>query len=127
MRILIADHTTDLRKFEPGLAQIGHEVRVAIDGLAAFRLAREWPPELVLARVDLPRMDGLALVAALQALGQTRPGALTLAGPDGDLRSRTRAQQLGVESYLSLPVEEMDLVRAVWRAGCSPSSDTSGR
>jgi CheY-like chemotaxis protein len=123
MRILIADHTSALADLGPELSSAGHDIRVAADGLAALRLARSWPPDLVLAAVDLARMDGLALAAALRALGLVGADGLALAGPDGDVHARTRAQQLGLGTYLALPVDPMELVRVVWRAGC----DAEGR
>ncbi len=121
MRILIADHTTALSDHGPGLTAAGHEVRVATEGVAALRLARDWSPELVLVRVDLPGMDGLALAASLRALGRVGSHGLALAGAKDDVHARTRASQLGVGTYLSLPVDQMELVRAVWRAGCRPT------
>jgi DNA-binding response OmpR family regulator len=126
VRIVIADHTPTLAELEPGLTSAGHEVRMASDGLAALRLARGWPPDLVLARVDLAKMDGLALAAALQALGLVKSDGLALAGRDGDVHARTRARQLGVATYLPLPVDPMQVVRAVWRAACgSPARGAS--
>jgi DNA-binding response OmpR family regulator len=116
MRTLIADQTPALVDLRTGLEAGGHEVRRAADGIEALRLARAWTPDLVIARVDLARMDGLALVAALRALGCAEPWGLALAGPEDDLHTRARARQLGVGTYLPFPVEGAALAGVLRRA-----------
>lgn len=117
MKILIADHGGALEAAELSmvLAAGGHEVQVAQDGLQALRTARAWSPDLLLAPVHLPRMDGLALTAALRALGGGGAPAVVLLGPDGDHHTRSRGRALGVAAYLPLPLQPAALLQVVWR------------
>jgi len=84
-------------------------VRVAADGEAALRAARQLPPDLVVSDIAMPRMDGYALcralkddpeLAAVPVLLLTRLTTLQdivrslEAGADGFLRKRYDADQL---------------------------------
>ena len=91
------------------------EVQAVRDGVDALRLARAWSPALVLAAVGLPRMDGLALTAALGALGAHPATAIVLVGLEDDFHARSRGRELGIAAYLPLPLDPAALLRAVWR------------
>ena len=69
LRVLIVEDNHDaaymLRKL---LQSMGHEVAVAGDGKAALGLALVFRPDLVLADIGLPQMDGYAMAQALRAL-----------------------------------------------------------
>lgn len=115
MRILVADQTGALAPpciiF---LSYWGHEVEVVSDGLAALRMARSWRPDLVLAPVDLERMDGLTLAAALRAAARTSPVEVALAGPPSAL-ARERALDAGAVAYLETPLSVVALALTVQR------------
>jgi hypothetical protein len=49
----------------------GYELRVAPDGAGGLALARDWPAELVLLDMQLPDMDGFAVLRRLRELPQT--------------------------------------------------------
>jgi two-component system response regulator MprA len=114
MRILVADQAGDLA---PAciifLAYWGHEVAVVRDGLEALRKARSWQPDLVVAPVELERMDGLTLAAALRAAGKSCSAAVALAGAPGDVAARSRALALGAVAYLETPLAVVALANAV--------------
>jgi CheY-like chemotaxis protein len=115
MRILVADQTGALAPpciiF---LAYWGHEVEVVSDGLAALRKARSWRPDLVLAPVELERMDGLTLAAALRAAARTAPVEVALAGPPS-LAARERALDVGAVAYLETPLSLVALALTLRR------------
>lgn len=115
MRILVADQTGALAPpciiF---LAYWGHEVEVVSDGLAALRKARSWRPDLVLAPVELERMDGLTLAAALRAAARTAPVEVALAGPPS-LAARERALDVGAVAYLETPLSLVALALTLKR------------
>jgi len=117
MKILMTDPSGALAEAEvaAALAAGGHEVQIVRDGIVALRVARAWSPELVLASVHLPRMDGLALTAALQALAGRAAPAIALLGPERDAHARTRGRALGVTAYVPLPLEVAALLQVVWR------------
>ena len=118
MKVLVADERGDLA---PSciifLAYWGHEVAVVRDGLAALRKARAWRPDLIVAPVELGRMDGLTLAAALKAAERSSPAptAIALAGPRGDEAARRQALAMGAVAYLELPLAVVALAEAVRR------------
>ncbi len=66
-RVLVADDEAEVRWFYVGvLRQAGARVIEARDGVHALELARDAVPDLVLADIDMPRLDGLGLCAALR-------------------------------------------------------------
>lgn len=117
MRILIVDHSGLLQGAELSavLGAGGHEVRLVRDGIDALRVARAWPAELVVASVHQPRMDGLALVAALRALGGAAAPEVVLCGPEQHHHARARARELGAAAYLTLPLQPTPLLQVLWR------------
>ncbi|MGB8931399.1 MAG: response regulator [Anaeromyxobacteraceae bacterium] len=96
------------------LSYWGHEVEVVSDGLAALRKARSWRPDLVLAPVELDRMDGLTLAAALQAAAKASPVDVALAGPPSGA-ARERALDAGAVAYLETPLSVVALALTVKR------------
>ena len=70
---VVADLLADL------LADEGHTVRCAPDGLAALAAVEQEPPDLVVSDVMLPRLDGLSLVRSLRARGCRVPVVLVSA------------------------------------------------
>src|SRR5574341_2008172 len=73
-RILVADDDPVIRAvLEEALVSFGHTVVVVGDGIAALAEARANPPDLVLLDQLMPGMDGLGVLAALQADPRLRP------------------------------------------------------
>jgi two-component system, OmpR family, KDP operon response regulator KdpE len=127
MRILIADGDGALAPTcLVFFAYWGHEVEVALNGLAALRRAHSWEPDVVVSEVALDRMDGLSLTAAIQADARLRGTVVVLAGPAEDVHARRRARDLGVHAYLSTPLVVKDLHRLVSRLAESRGASARG-
>lgn len=73
-RILLADDDPTLcQALEAALATFGYTPIVVHDGAAALAVARADPPDLIILDQVMPVMDGLAVLAALQADPRLRP------------------------------------------------------
>jgi len=71
--VLVVDDVADVRHmFGRFLTQEGIEPSFAADGVEGLAAARVYRPDLVLCDVEMPRMDGVALCAALRAEDATR-------------------------------------------------------
>ncbi|WP_208647347.1 sensor histidine kinase [Corallococcus interemptor] len=67
LRVLVAEDDPVYRKLlQLALAPFRFELMEAEDGLAALELARRHPPDIVLADVLMPRLDGFRLCLALR-------------------------------------------------------------
>jgi two-component system, chemotaxis family, sensor kinase CheA len=66
--ILVVDDSMTTRTLEKSILEAhGYRVRVAVDGLEALSLLRAEKADLVIADVQMPRMDGFELLAALKS------------------------------------------------------------
>ncbi|MBA9001833.1 SpoIIE family protein phosphatase [Thermomonospora cellulosilytica] len=108
-RVLVADDNRDMRAYLRRLLRPGYEVQTVGDGLAALETARSRPPDLVIADVMMPGMDGLRLVAELRSDPRTArvPVLLlsALAGPG----SSVEGLAAGADDYLVKPFSAAEL------------------
>jgi CheY-like chemotaxis protein len=102
--LLVDDHADALEALERIMRLMGHDVRGALDGESALRVAAEFRPDMVVLDIGLPGMDGYEVARRLRAL----PGledvtliALTGYGQHDDLE---RARQAGFDHHLLKPV-----------------------
>jgi CheY-like chemotaxis protein len=104
LRILVVEDNEDAAESLTTILEVwGHEVRVALDGLAALEIAAAWQPEVVLSDLGLPAMDGYALARRLRqipALGRAVLIALSGYGRDED---RRQAFDAGFDHHLVKP------------------------
>jgi CheY-like chemotaxis protein len=66
-RVLVVDDNPDMRVYLQRLLGEHWDVTTATDGEQALRLAEQLTPDLVLADVMLPRMDGFELLTRIRA------------------------------------------------------------
>jgi CheY-like chemotaxis protein len=95
------------------LRSLGHEARVAHDGLAALRVAEEFQPDVVLLDIGMPGLDGYEVARRLRAMARERPlriVAVTGWGQDAD---RQRSNEAGFDLHLVKPVDASELARAL--------------
>ena len=81
----------------------GFAVQTAETGAAALALLRTVVPDVVLAHLDVPDMDGLTLVRRLRE--EAPEAGLVLVAEHASLESAVEAIRLGVRDYLRPPVE----------------------
>jgi len=114
-RILVVDSTEHFRLYLLDLlTDAGHYVVTARDGQEAFRLAQEWVPDLVIADILLPGMDGLALCQKIKAHPRlSRIPVVTITGL-GSEEYRTLGQQAGVDLFMAKPIQAEDLLQKVY-------------
>jgi two-component system capsular synthesis sensor histidine kinase RcsC len=66
VHVLIAEDEILLRLvYEEFVADLGHKVLVAIDGLEALELLRAGPVDVLVTDLNMPRMDGHELLAVV--------------------------------------------------------------
>lgn len=85
LRILVVDDDMYAREALGGLlAEEGYDVRGAHDGVSAFAQLAAFRPDVVITDVRMPRMDGLALVDAINALPGRPPRIIFVSASEGD-------------------------------------------
>jgi len=104
-RVLVADDIPDAAEMMHLLIEcMGHDVRVAADGVQAVALAMEFRPQIALLDIGMPRMDGYEAARQIRAaLGhEVFLVALTGWGQEEDQR---RAHAAGFDRHLTKPAE----------------------
>ena len=109
LTVLVADDDADMRRYVAGCLVGPVRILEASDGLDALRLARALTPDLVIADVVMPGLDGHALCEALHA------GAATAAIPVLIVSGETRGPPGCADGFLSKPFNAACLRAAVGR------------
>jgi two-component system response regulator PrrA len=121
-RVLVVDDDADVRtSLERALRLSGFAVTTAGDGAQALRAVAADPPDCLVLDVTMPRMDGVAVVTALRALGHDVPVCLLSARSTVD--DRVAGLEAGADDYLVKPFALAELVarlRALLRRPATP-------
>ncbi len=111
--LVVDDHEPLLAAIKVILESQGYEVLTATDGLKALEVMEQVNPDLIIADVMMPRMDGFALYEAVRA----RPEWVTI--PFIFLTARTEKEDrlkgkgMGAEDYITKPFDPQELVVVV--------------
>ena len=113
-KILVIEDEREMRRNITALLRYhDYEPIAAENGRAGVEAARRERPDLILCDVMMPDLDGYGVLQALQADTLLAPIPfifLTAKGEKDDLRS---GMNLGADDYLTKPVANADLVRAI--------------
>lgn len=123
-RILVADDNADLREYLVRLLSPHWTVTAVADGAAALNAAREQNPDLVIADVMMPGMDGLELVRRLRADPGTRSVSIMLLSARAGKEESLTGLTAGADEYLVKPFSARELltrVRGVLRLAAARS------
>lgn len=110
--ILVIDDEHAIRDMlRAALRRGGCEVRTAADGAEALAVLHEWSCDLIITDVNMPRMDGIALLQRLRAQGDATP-AVIVSGLANQLTAISLAG-LRVRKVLEKPFRMADLLQVV--------------
>jgi signal transduction histidine kinase len=112
LRLLVVDDDPAARELISGMLEgFGAQVSVAENGRAALASLLAQPPDVLIADLGMPEMDGYALIEQVRALdpdfgGRTPAIAVTAYASPQD---RLRALQAGYQNHVAKPVEAEEL------------------
>ena len=113
-KILVIEDEPEMRRNITTLLRYhDYEPVAAPNGREGVEAARREQPDLILCDVTMPELDGYGVLKALQSdtsLARTPFIFLTAKGEKNDLRS---GMDLGADDYLTKPVANAELVRAI--------------
>ncbi|OBA85667.1 histidine kinase [Mycobacteriaceae bacterium 1482268.1] len=113
-RVLIADDNADMREYLGRLlGGAGYRVEPATDGQHALEVIRADVPDLVISDVMMPRLDGLALVAALRSDARTAAVPVLLLSARAGQEASIEGLQAGADDYLVKPFTAAELLARV--------------
>ena len=112
-RIVIADDDAGIgRILRDRLTQFGYEVQYVPDGVEALRLADG--ADLLLLDLEMPRMDGFAVLDGLQ--GQPAAPMVVVITAYGDMSRAVRAMRAGAYDFIAKPFDAATIQLVVRRA-----------
>ena len=111
--LVVEDNELNRVLLKDVLEHYGYEVTEAVNGAEGLRRAREHPPDLLFLDIQMPVMDGFAVIRALR--NDPVPGirkiiALTSFAMRGD---RERIMAAGFDGYLTKPIDTRELPHMV--------------
>jgi two-component system sensor histidine kinase and response regulator WspE len=101
-RILVVDDSLTVREMERKLLQArGYQVDIAIDGIDGWNVVRSGDYDLVITDVDMPRMDGIELVALIKKDLHLHQMPVMIVSYKDRAEDRARGMSAGADYYLT--------------------------
>jgi len=116
LSILVVDDDASFRELAaaPFRAR-GDEVRLAADGFAALAMCLKTAPDLILADLQMPRMDGWQLLRVVRGRPSLASVPVIFLTSVSDEDERLHGYQLGVDDFVEKPYREAELLARVDR------------
>lgn len=125
MRLLLIEDDAALRlPLARQLEAEGYRVDQAADGAEGLFMAQEYPFDLAIVDLGLPKVNGLTIVQRLRAEGRTLP--LLILTARGSWQDKVSGLEAGADDYLTKPFEFPELaarVKALLRRSLKAASD----
>jgi signal transduction histidine kinase/DNA-binding NarL/FixJ family response regulator len=112
-RIVLAEDNSDMREYVQRLLAPAYRVESVGDGQAGLEAVLRDPPDLVLADVMMPRLDGFGLVKALRSSERTASIPVILLSARAGEESRVEGVSAGADDYLVKPFSARELTARV--------------
>ncbi len=114
-RILIVDdERTSLMMLSSIVKRGGFEPLVASDGYTALKMIPAEAPDILLADVKMPNLDGMEVLKEAKNLDPDLPVVLITAY--AELQDAVRAIKAGAHDYLAKPLDDQEVIRVIHRA-----------
>jgi two-component system chemotaxis response regulator CheY len=112
-KILVIDDSETIRQqVKHALASTGYEIIEAVDGVDGLeKLSTMGDLDMALCDVNMPRMNGLDMIAELQRTGRTIP--ILMLTTEGQPSLIKRAREAGAKGWIVKPFKPELLVAAV--------------
>lgn len=115
-KILVVDDEKNLRLVvQKEMTRNGHEVEVATNGEDAWELLEGQEFDVLLTDINMPRLDGMALLRRIREKLQGAPEVIMLTG-QATVETAIEAMKLGAYDYLTKPYRITELTALVTQA-----------
>lgn len=109
MRLLIIEDEPNLREqLQQFMQQQGYAVDVAEDGQAGFFMGREYPFDLAIVDLGLPKLSGIKVIQQWREQGKSFPILILTAR--GNWQDKVEGLEAGADDYLVKPFHNEELV-----------------
>jgi len=113
--ILVVDDSITTRTLEKSILEAtGYRVRLSTDGVDALEQLRLKPVDLVIADIEMPRLDGFGLLHAIRGDPRLRSTPVILVTSRDDPEDRQKGLALGAQAYIiKQRFDQRDLLAAI--------------
>jgi DNA-binding NtrC family response regulator len=111
--ILFIDDNLEMRKFVYGVLKKEYDVITADNGIKGLAKLRHALPDLIIADIMMPRMDGLQFLSAVKADSQLRHIPLILLTAKTDPACKIEGLNKGADDYLIKPIHVQELLARI--------------
>ncbi|MCK4865047.1 MAG: response regulator transcription factor [Gammaproteobacteria bacterium] len=126
MRLLIIEDEPNLREqLQQYLQKQGYAVDAAADGEAGFFMGREYPFDLAIVDLGLPKLSGIDVIQKWRGIDKTFPILILTAR--GNWQDKVEGLEAGADDYLVKPFHNEELLartRALLRRSAGVSQPT---
>ncbi len=111
--LVVEDDEFIARLLRVELADVGYDVQTAGDGVEALKIAFERCPDLILADVMMPNMDGFEMTRRLREDPRTEAVSIIMLTARGLAADRLQGLTLGADDYLVKPFDADELLARI--------------
>jgi chemosensory pili system protein ChpA (sensor histidine kinase/response regulator) len=108
--MVVDDSLTVRRVTQRLLSREGYQVVLAKDGVDALEQLQEFPPDVMLVDIEMPRMDGFDLTRNVRNDERYKSIPIIMITSRTAEKHRRHAAELGVDAYLGKPYQEDELL-----------------
>lgn len=109
-RVLLVDDNKDVASsMSRWLRLIGHDVRVALDGTEAIRIAEQFRPEVALLDLAMPNVNGYDVARTLRGASWGKDMTLVAVTGWGREDDQRRSADAGFDRHMTKPVDPLAL------------------
>jgi chemosensory pili system protein ChpA (sensor histidine kinase/response regulator) len=115
--VLIVDDALSVRNSLVQLVQdAGFRAEAARDGMDAIDTLRVFRPDIVVTDLEMPNMNGIELTAHIRGRDDLKGLPVIMITSRSQEKHRALAQQAGVDSYITKPYNDGDLLQTIREA-----------
>jgi two-component system chemotaxis response regulator CheY len=112
--LIVDDSATMLMSVKSNLEIAGFKVETASDGVKALtKLKAGIKPDLIITDINMPNMDGMALIKNVRAITGLRFTPILTLTTEAQAEKRQEAKKLGATGWLVKPVGGADLLKII--------------
>ncbi|MEG4043849.1 PleD family two-component system response regulator [Microcoleus sp. Pol17_C1] len=111
--LIVDDHPDNLRVLSAILTGSGYQVRKAINGQLALKVAQNSPPALILLDILMPEMDGYEVSSLLKAHPQTAEIPVIFISALDDVFDKVKAFDAGGVDYITKPFQSAEVLARI--------------
>ena len=113
--ILSVDDSATMREMIfQSLSEIGYRVVLAVDGVDALdKLRSEAAPSVIITDINMPRMNGIALIDRVRREGPNRTTPILVLSTETDADWKAQAKQAGATGWITKPFNPERIADAI--------------